>query len=197
LVRLALSHPAAEQRVAAVGHSLRPETAQLAAVVPLLQDPAAEVRRAAMLAVGPHANLIPDEDLIRWLHDPDAEVRGLCKTALRSRGLRERDVDMGRLLSSSNPLDRMKLFDELGEDNDVDVGVWLTRLSQDEVPAIRAAAVRHGVEHQVEAFGERLRQMAEADPDETTRQLAREYLQQGVEPRRAAQFPAPGGSEQP
>lgn len=189
LTRLGLGHTAAEQRIAAVRLALRQDIGHLEAVKPLLNDPAAEVRRAALLAVGPHAAVVPDDDLIHWLHDADAEVRRLCRTALRSRGLRERDVEMGRLLTSPDPLERMKLFRELDEDTDVDVGVWLARLSQDPVPAVRAAAARHAAERQVESFGERLRAMAETDPDETIRQLARTFLEQAGQPRRGAVIP--------
>src|SRR5262249_33192077 len=119
LVRQGLGHPVVEQRVSAVGLALRQDVGLLAAVVPLLNDPAAEVRRAAVLAVGPHASAIGDEDLIHWLHDPDAQVRVLCRTALRGRGLRERDVEMGWLLTHPDPLERMKLFRELNEDSDL------------------------------------------------------------------------------
>src|SRR5262249_34909761 len=144
LVRQALAHPAAEQRAIAIGLALRQDVGLLTATVPLLNDSSADVRRAAMLAVGPQAAAVSDEDLIRWLHDPDAQVRPLCRTALRSRGLRERDVEMGRLLTHPDPLERMKLFQDLNDENDLDVGVWLTRLSQDPIPAVRAAALRHG-----------------------------------------------------
>jgi hypothetical protein len=197
LVKLGLAHPDAERRIAAVKLALRPEVGQLAAVAPLMQDPAAEVRRAALLAVGAQTNLLSDEDLIRWLHDPDAEVRGLCKTALRSRGLRERDVELGRLLTHPDPLERMALFAELTEDGDLDLGVWLARLSQDPVPAVRAAAVRHATEYQIEALRDRLRQMADTDPDETTRQLARAYLEQGDRPQLPAVIPAAFREPQP
>jgi len=67
-----LGHANAEQRVEAVGLALRADVALLDRVVPLLRDPAAEVRRAALLAVGGHPNLIGDDELLNWLHDPTA-----------------------------------------------------------------------------------------------------------------------------
>ena len=33
-----------------------------------------------MLAVGPSRSLIADDDLLNWLHDPDAEVRRLTES---------------------------------------------------------------------------------------------------------------------
>src|SRR4051812_24384100 len=64
-----------------------------------LTDESAEVRRAAVLAVGPvpdgKAPLVPDDDLFPRLHDPDKEVRELAATALRGRGLADIQVQLG------------------------------------------------------------------------------------------------------
>ena len=66
------------------------------------------------------------------------------------------------------------------------------RLSQDAVPAVRAAVVRHWADHRVAGFTPRLQEMADADPDLTTRALARAYLEMADKPRQPADFPALG-----
>jgi hypothetical protein len=152
-------------------------------VVPLLNDPAPEVRQAAMLAVGPSSEVLATDDLLRWLHDPDADVRRLCEGALRSRGLHEDHVRLGRLMTDSRAGVRLQVVDCLRESSDLEPGVWLRRLSHDPAPAVRAAAVRAASEQTALDLTDRLEQMAENDPSPTVRQLARHYLD-SPDPRR-------------
>ena len=177
MVARALTQPAEEVRVKAIALLMaRPDLGPPAAVVDRLGDPSPAVRRAAVLAVGPSRNLITDDDLLRWLHDPDAEVRRLCETALRSRGLRAQDVQMGRLLTDARPRARLELLPYLRQDTDLDVSAWLRRLTLDPAPAVRAGAVRAAAEQQVVGLADRLAQMAGTDPDPTVRENARYYL---------------------
>ena len=62
---------------------------------PLLAAQEAEVRRAALFAVGPATDddpVVGDEDLFRWLHDPDAGVRQGCHDALTSLAAQHRTL---------------------------------------------------------------------------------------------------------
>jgi hypothetical protein len=186
LVGPGLQHPVADVRLRAVCLAMRPELQHLEPVRPLLADPAAEVRRAAVLALGGAPAIVADDDLLGVLHDPDAEVKRLCRTALRGRGLRERDVEFGRLLVSPKLADRLELLAALHDDGELDLSIWLRRLSQDPAPAVRAAAARAAAEEQVFQMQDRLAQMAAQDPDETVRPIALFHLRQiqtdGVRP---------------
>src|SRR5208337_1265426 len=129
-------------------------------LAPLLDDPVAEVRQAAILAVGPARDVVNTEDLLRALHDPDPDVRRLCEVMLLGdRGLRQEDVILGRLISDARPEVRLKVLDRLRPASDTEPGVWLRRLSQDPVPAVRAAALRAVAEQPLLDFSERLQQM--------------------------------------
>src|SRR5262249_45597767 len=130
----------------AVVLAMRKEIGLATAVVPLMGDTEAAVRRAAMIAVGASRELVPDDDLLPWLHDPDPGVRELCETTLLARGLRDQDVRMGRLVTDADFLKRLEVIGYLQHDDQVDPQVWLQRLSRDPVPAVRAAAARAGVE---------------------------------------------------
>ncbi len=156
--------------------ALRKDTDLQRKVVPLLRDDTAEVRRAALLAVGLAEQVIAEDDLLPLLHDPDAEVRRLCEGALRARGLEASHLKLARLISSRRAEDRLKVVQHLQEAEDLDPGVWLKRLSQDADLAVRFAAMatadRLGVE-----LGERLLQMRDGDPSPTVRQWAAYYLQ--------------------
>lgn len=171
----ALEQSASELVLQGVALALRPHLQCLDKVSPLLRHTDADVRQAAMLAVGPHRQLISDEELLTWLHDSDAEVRKLCETALRSRGLTLREVRLGRLLTHPQPSERLKLLVHLIEEDDLDVGEWLIRLSHDPSPAVRAGVARVWVERGLPE-DDRLHEMAANDADPTVVQIVRYYL---------------------
>jgi hypothetical protein len=166
----------------AVGLGLKAE------VVPLLNDPAAEVRRAAMAAVGPAGAGTPAveaEELFRWLNDPDAEVRLLCEAGLSTRGLEPEHIEAGRKLTHPDPAERLDLLSDLQRNRAAfrDPGPWLERLSRDADPAVRAAVARVGYESRLPFAGwlDRLT----ADPDGTVRRIAAYHKQRAEELRQA------------
>ncbi len=186
LVQAGLGGKSPETRVRAVRLALRPEVRMLTEVVPLLDDPTPEVRRAAMLAVGPPIEdgqpVIEDEALFRWLHDSDPDVRELCETSLRARGLSEEHLDLARKLSNPSPSERLRLLLDLRWPGEAvrDPGPWLERLGRDSDPAVRAGALRVAYECRV-SFGAWASRIASTDPDPTVRRLAEYYRGQAQE----------------
>jgi hypothetical protein len=178
MIQAGLRSPEVSCRLRAIRLSLQPGVELLESVVGLLRDPAPEVRRAALLAVGPAEQLIRDENLLPWLHDPDAEVRRICEDVLRDRGLRPEHLHLGRLLTDPHPGTRLQVLDHLGQAADLDPGLWLRRLSQDSSPAVRAAALRAMSQQRFVNLSDRIEQMAQSDPSPTVCQLARFYRQQ-------------------
>lgn len=193
-VRGGLASATPEGKVRAVRLALRPEIGGRADVVPLLNDPNAEVRRAAMLAVGPAdesvAAVIDDESLFRWLHDPDAEVRDLCRTALRTRGLDAEQVLLARQLTHPDPGERLKLLLDLQIAGEAirDPGPWLERLSRDPDPAVRLGAARVGYECRL-TFAGWMDRLADQDTDPTVRRWAGYYRKQAIAIRQAGFSP--------
>jgi HEAT repeat protein len=177
MVATAAKSESTDLRVQAVAAALRPEVDCLEAIVPLLADPASEVRRAAMLALGPARDgrpVLADDDLLRSLHDSDPEVRQLCEMALRSRGRSPRDIRLGRRYTDPNAAERQKLLIDLAGEEDLDVTVWLERLTADADPAVRAGAARVAAERHAD-LAVRLEQMSRTDPDGTVRHIAGYY----------------------
>lgn len=171
-------HPAT--RVAAVQLLLRPALKQeglLARIVPLLRDPDAPVRRAAVIALGTAKDVVGEDELLPLLHDPDQEVQAACELALRSRGLEESHLLLARLISDDRPGARLQVLQHLGQARDLEPGVWLRRLTQDPAPAVRAAAIRAAASQNQVDLRDRLREMATGDPSPTVRQLAGHYLE--------------------
>lgn len=165
-----------ENRLLAVRLAVRAEVHLLPQVAPLLDDASAAVRQAALLALGPAGDAITTDDLLRSLHDTDADVRRLCEATLRGRGLRTQDLALGRLISDPQPSVRLRVFETLQRANDLEPGVWLKRMSHDPVAAVRAAAIRAATEQAHLDLTDRLQQMAQNDPSSTVRQLAAFYL---------------------
>jgi HEAT repeat protein len=165
-------------RIQAVATAMRPDVDALDAIVPLLKDPEAEVRRAAVLALAPVRDgataVVSDEELLRCLHDADPEVRRLCEMGLRSRGRSPRDIYLGRRYTAPDPAERQKLLLDLADEDHLDVTVWLERLTNDPDPAVRAGAARVAVERRAD-LRDRLEQMSRSDPDGTVRRIADYY----------------------
>jgi hypothetical protein len=183
IVSAALKDHSAEQRYVGITVAMRPKLNLLSEVVPLLDDPDARVRRMAMQVLGPLSEseagtekpLVESDELLRWLHDPDPEVRQLCEMYLtKSRGRSERDVRLGRMLTHPDPMKRLQLLVAVPEEEDINVGVWLQRLSKDPESAVRAGAVRVAYEQRID-FVDRLEQMMQSDPDGTVRRIAEHY----------------------
>jgi hypothetical protein len=140
------------------------------------RDSVAEVRRLALPVVAGSEDVLATDDLLSWLHDPDPEVRRICENALRGRGLEERHLRLGRLITDSRPTVRLQVLDELIGNRELEPGVWLRRLSHDSAPAVRAATLRAAAEQTVADLTDRIDQMSQNDPSPTVRQLAKFYL---------------------
>lgn len=141
-------------------------------------DRRAEVRRKALEEFGHSRDKCLDEELLPLLHDSEADIRTRCEALLRERGLTNKEIDLGRMVSDPSPMKRLQVIDRLPADADLDPEVWLQRLTQDSSPAVRIGAARAAMDP-TSPLGvnltDRVREMAQKDPDGTVRQIA-EYL---------------------
>jgi hypothetical protein len=164
----------AENRTRAAQLALHPGMDLQQQALPLLRDACPEVRRLAMLAVGPAQNVISTDDLLHWLHDPDKDVRRLCEVALASRKVPKEHIRLGRMLTDPDHHVRLNVLDELRGKPEIDAGIWLRYLSHDPRESVRVAAARAAVELRYGTpvdFADRLEQMSKSDPSPTVRQL--------------------------
>jgi hypothetical protein len=143
-----------------------------------LLDSRAEVRRKALEEFGHSRDKCLDEELLPLLHDAEADIRTRSEALLRERGLTDKEIELGRVVSDPSPLKRLQVIDRLPADADLDPEVWLQRLTQDPSPAVRIGAARAAMDP-TSPLGvnltERVREMAQKDPDGTVRQIA-EFL---------------------
>ena len=150
IVTEGLKLPDLNARLAAVRLAIHPDIKLRTEIVPLLAAKEPELRGASLFAVAANSDgeqVIGDEELFRWLHDPDAGVRKVCHDALVGRERSDVDITLGRRLTHTDPNERLKLLLDLRYDDDVtDPEPWLERLSRDPEPAVRAGAARVMVE---------------------------------------------------
>lgn len=165
-------------RLRAVQMSLVPGLELEKEIARLLRDPVVEVRRAAIVVAGPAPRVL-DETLLPSLRDPDPDVQQLAEAALRGRGLTSQHIKLGRMLTDSNPRERLKVLDHLQESAELEPSVWLRRLSHDPADSVRATTVRVMAEQTMLDMTDRLEQMRRSDPSPTVSQLAGFYLKQG------------------
>lgn len=144
-------------------------------VLPLLHDSAAEVRRAAILALGSAPTVIHDDDLLPWLNDPDPEVCRLCELVLEGRGIPRDGIRLGRMFKHPDLAVRLQAIDELLHQSERDPTEWLRRLSHDSAPSVRIAAIRAACRVHVD-LRDRMEEMIHSDESQTVRQLAAYYL---------------------
>ncbi len=195
VIQTCLGDRDAQTRLRALPLALRPEMGLLERAMGLLHDPVAEVRREAMFAArSAPESAVKTENLLRWLHDPDEEVRRLCEAVLRGRNLSEEHLRIGRLLTDDRPATRLQVLSYLHADTDLEPGVWLRLLSVDAEPAVRVAAVRAAVSDPRVDLSDRLDQMVRSDPSPTVSRLARYYL--GCQQQRKASALSSAGRQQ-
>ena len=175
LIRACFRDDEPANRVAAIRLASHPAVSLLQPATQLLDDPDAQVRRAAMLAVGSAVEAVATDDLLRWLHDPDEDVRRLCEAALRGRGLTDGQLKLGRLLTDPDARARLQIIDYVRRHSDLEPGSWLGRLTQDPSPAVRAAAIRAAADLRVTSLDRQVTRMAAGDPSPTVRQMAAFY----------------------
>lgn len=178
LLRQILRKADAGSRVDAIGVAIGGDFDLQDDLVACLQDPVAEVRRGAVLALGPANDKVKDDVLLSALHDSDGEVSHLAELALQSRGLTAPQIRLGKLLTHSDANRRLEVLDLLHEFPELDEKLWLNRLSHDRSASVRAAAARAlSQKFGPESF-ERLKEMAGSDPSPAVTRLARFYLTQ-------------------
>jgi HEAT repeat protein len=174
-----LKMPDPDSRVLSIRMALHPDVKMRSELLHLLTDPEPRVRGAALFGVASVTDgeqVIADEELFRWLHDPDEGVRKVCYDALVSRDRSETEISLARRLSNPDPSERLKLLFDLRYEDDIsDPEPWLERLSRDQEPAIRAGATRVVLEVMADRKQNCpgwVARVTDADPDPTVRRVA-------------------------
>ena len=150
------------------GPAHHPSVVKTPAEVPLLADPEPRCRAALVAVAGDDDPVVADEDLFRWLHDPDAGVRMVCHDALVSHDHSEANQP-GSSADGSRPgraaqISPRPALRRIAADPEP----WLERLSRDIEPAVPPGAARVAVEvtaDRRQSCPPWVNRIADADPD--------------------------------
>jgi len=151
----------------------------------LLRDPSPAVRRTMLLALSERPELLSSEDVVGFLRDQSPAVRASADIVLASRGLTPEQIALAKRATDPSPLVRAQAPRHIIESTAVDRVVWLTHLSRDIIASVRSEAARALAVVGDDDCTARLSEMADADPDQTVRKLARDLLRDGTTSARA------------
>ena len=184
LIKAGLQEKQVTVRLAAIRLAVTPALqahGQLTVLVTgAVPDSSEEVRQLALLALGEHESLLSTDDLCRFLHDRNEEVRSIAERALKVRGLNEKQLKMARMLHDPQASERAELPALVFASQDIDTVQWMERLCKDPSPAVRAASARAMGKQGDQRLQSLLQQLSEKDQDESVQQIARFY---GAAPR--------------
>ena len=176
LARAGLADNAPPVQLAAISLAMLSPLRMADEIAPCLASSSSEVRRAALVVLGPNPDAVTEDAILPLLHDSDEQNAALARSALLSRGLSDDQIRLGRLLADPSPAQRLLVIDHLDDGSHVDVNMWLKRLSHDTSPAVRSAAARAMAQASSPDLAERLAQMAEGDPSPTVSRLTRHFM---------------------
>jgi hypothetical protein len=151
----------------------------------LLRDESPTVRRTVLLALSERSELLSSEDVVGFLRDPSPAVRAGADIVLASRGLTPEQIALAKRATDPSPLVRAQAPRHIVESTAVDRVVWLSHLSRDIIASVRSEAARALAMVGDEDCTARLTEMADADPDQEVRKLARDLLKGGTASARA------------
>jgi HEAT repeat protein len=162
-----------------------------APAIPYLDNSNAEVRKQTLISFARRATLLSDEMLLKRLHDEDLAIRETAELILKTRGLAQEQISLGRLIFSPKPQQRISVIPLLKDRTDLDPIVWLIQLSRDPEEMVRISAIEALGAHNTPAVRRRLAEMARSDQSEAVRQAARKLVP-SVEETTASLPPLPG-----
>lgn len=166
-------------RLAAIRLAVTPGLQLHECLVPLIAaettDSSAEVRQLVILALGEHERLLATDDLCRFLNDAQESVRQTTERALRVRGLGQAQIQLARHMHDSNPMSRAEVPGLVLESPDIDLYLWMERLSSDPSPAVRAATAKAMAQTKDERLEALMKKLMDHDSDPTVQQISRFY----------------------
>jgi HEAT repeat protein len=167
-----------------------------APAVPYLEDnDSTDVRRQTLVSFAQRPALLPEDMLLRRLHDPDQSIRETASLVLKTRGLNQELISLGGLLVSPKAEQRASVITLIKNRTDIDPIVWLLQLSHDsdENVRIQAALALSAQKSQPIALRRRLAEMASSDSSVQVRQAASKLIPSAAETT-ASLPPLPGSS---
>jgi HEAT repeat protein len=143
----------------------------------LLEDKEPFVRAEAIRHFAMRGSLITEERLLGLLQDEQPLVTRSAELALKSRGLNDDQIALGKAILSKDPQVRVSVIEKLNGSMDIDPGVWLARLVEDPDASVRLKAVDAIAKRKVSReMLRRLQAISEKDSSDAVRKSAERAL---------------------
>ena len=190
-----LGDKASKVRVAAVAClGLIPIDAAAAPAVAYLEDMGeggGEVRKQVLSSFGGRRNLLTDEALLKRLYDPEPGIPDMAQLVLRTRGLTDEQISLGKLVYHPKAALRASVIPLLRDRTDIDPIVWFLMLTRDPESSVRASAVEALASRLSPEVRSRLSEMAATDKSPEVREAASKIVPPAAE-KTASLPPLPG-----
>ncbi|SIO66675.1 HEAT repeat-containing protein [Singulisphaera sp. GP187] len=181
----ALADRAPKVRLAAVAClGTLPINSAAAPAIPYLEDMsqgAGEVRRQVMISFAARRALLTEESLLKRLYDPEPGVPETAEAILKTRGLTDEQISLGKMIYHPKPALRVSVIPLLRDRTDIDPVVWFLQLTRDSDPSVRASAVEALAGRLSPEVRERLAEMASSDQSPQVRQAASKIVPAATE----------------
>jgi HEAT repeat protein len=140
-----LGDRAPQSRAAAVTClSLLPDDEAAAKALAYLEDRSEGgelVRQQVLVSFASRPALLTEDLVLKRLHDPEPAIAQTAEILLKTRGLTQEQIELGRLIFDPRPDHRGSVIARLRDRTDIDPIVWLLQLSRDADDTVRAGAV--------------------------------------------------------
>jgi hypothetical protein len=190
-----LADPSAKVRTAAVAClGNLPINAAAAPAVAYLEDmrPGADdVRRQVLISFARRRSLLTEEAVLKRLYDPAPGIPEMAEVILKTRGLNQEQISLGKMIFHPKPELRASVIPLLRDRTDIDPVVWLLQLSHDADASVRASAVEALAGSLSPEVRRRLAEMASTDQSPQVREAASKIVPPATE-KTAALPPLPG-----
>lgn len=154
-----------------------PIDAAAAPALELLHDKEPFVRAETLRHFAGRSGLLPEEQLLSLSQESESMVARSAELALLSRGISEKQIELGRAILSKNPRDRMDVIGKLDESMDIDPGIWLARLVEDPDASVRLKALEAIASRKVSRdLLRKIQVISEKDASDAVRKSAEKIL---------------------
>ncbi|WP_422925006.1 HEAT repeat domain-containing protein [Singulisphaera sp. PoT] len=190
-----LTHKVPQVRAAAVAClGYLPIDDAAAPAIPYLDDMgqgAGIVRSQVLVSFARNPRLLTEDAILKHLYDPEPGVPEMAEFVLKTRGLNQEQISLGRMIFHPKAELRASVIPLLVGRTDIDPVIWLLHLSRDAEESVRASAVEALVSRPTPEVRRRLEEMARDDKSATVRQAASKFVPTDSE-KTAALPPLPG-----
>lgn len=156
-----------------------------------MRPEASDVRRQVLVSFARRRSLLSEEAVLKRLYDPAPGIPEMAEVILKTRGLNQEQISLGKMIYHPKPELRASVIPLLRDRTDIDPVIWLLELSHDPDASVRTSAVEALAGRLSPEVRRRLAEMASSDQSPQVREAASKIVPPNTE-KTAALPPLPG-----